>query len=332
MRFVNKGFAATLVVLVVSSELVLRWVPSGPPRPFRLLYGNALSMYMAVAERLRAAAPELRFLAMGDSLAMTQFRPDVFAAELGVPPPSVFNAGYPGMGFPSQERMLRWVDVSRLSRLELALYFVNPLRFDEALEANNDVFRVGIPAPEGPWREMASRKQVGPLLDYSRLYGLSLNLVRNAWRFALWENPVWDDVALLGPRGGVAWGPGRADPAAPEYPYARIRQISEARAEEARRVVELLRSTGARVAVVPSAMHPGIDLFESDAVRERYREMVVELVAATGSDHLPDALAGFSPPADTDFCDYGHMNRSGGAALTSWLGKRLLEAGLAPRP
>ncbi len=80
-RIVNRGFTVTLLVLLVVAELALRAAVAAPPKVVRIVYGTTLAMYMKVAERLQGAAPEVRVLAMGDSLAMTQFQPDTFAAD-----------------------------------------------------------------------------------------------------------------------------------------------------------------------------------------------------------------------------------------------------------
>jgi hypothetical protein len=84
----------------------------------------------------------------------------------------------------------------------------------------------------------------------------------------------------------------------------------------------LLRSRGARVVIIPSALHPAVDPFESDAARHRFHAAVNRLAESTGTRYLPGAFDGFRAPSDQDFCDYGHMNAAGGAAYARHLVRR----------
>lgn len=315
----NRGFGITLLALFVATEILLRLAPTLSPQAFRFIYGNALSMYMSVAERLADAAPEIEVLALGDSLTMTQFQPDVFAEELGVPNERVFNAGYSAMSFTSQERLLRKIGLDRFERLRTVLFFLNPHRVAGQETPNSEVFRVAIGNPDGPWQTIKETKKLAPLFDYSRVYGLSRYLILNAWRMILIHEPTWDDFRLLSPQGGVAWMERRQDAAAPVYPYPRIRVVSPERLAEMRMVIELFRRRGVDVIVLPNALHPEIQVFASPNVEARFHVQVGDIAAATGSHYRPEALIGFSAPMDTDFCDYGHMNRSGALALTRWL-------------
>ena len=65
---------------------------------------------------------------MGDSLAMTQFQPDTFAADRGMPANAVFNAAYLAQTFRSQENLLRHIGIEKFTRLRQALLFINPRR------------------------------------------------------------------------------------------------------------------------------------------------------------------------------------------------------------
>ena len=58
----------------------------------RIVYGTTLAMYLEIDRRLRDASPAVQVLAMGDSLSMTQFQPDIFAADHALPANAVFNA------------------------------------------------------------------------------------------------------------------------------------------------------------------------------------------------------------------------------------------------
>jgi hypothetical protein len=316
---VNRHFGVTLLALLVCAELFLRVVPSGPAPLFRALYGNSLAMFMTIHERLDAAAPNVLVLALGDSLAMTQFQPDLFAEGVGLRRGDVFNAAYLGMSFPSQEDMLRRIGPEKLGRLEHVLYFVNARRFSAAEVTNTDVLRVGVPPADGAWRVAWRTKRVGPVLDRSRLYGLSRHLVASAWRSLLADPPSWDHVELLGPSGGVAWPHARTNGDVPVYPYPPLDELSPERLDEMRRVVTLLRETGAEVTIVASAVHPSASVFASPEARARYDDALSRVAAETGSRYRAEALADFRPHDDRDFCDYGHMNAAGGEAYTRHL-------------
>jgi hypothetical protein len=281
--FFNRHFTITFVALLGSIELFLRLTPHLDPVLFRGLYGNSLSIYMTIRDRLDASAGGVRILGLGDSLAMTQFQPDLFGSETGLERGQVFNAAYLGMSFPSQEDLLADVGVRDFGSLTHVLYFLNPRRLSTREVPNTDVLRVGVPPARGVWREARERKRVGPILD-----------------------------RLRASRGGVRWRSGRADPSAPRYPYAPLAEVSSERLGEMERVLALLRNHGARVVIVPSAVHPAIDPFASDAARDRFHTTVNRLAESTGSDYLPGALDGFRAPSDQDFCDYGHMNAAGG--------------------
>src|SRR6478736_7568190 len=112
-RLVNRGFTATLLALLIAAELLLRASASASPNVVRIVYGTTLAMYMEVAERLRAAAPEVQVLAMGDSLALTQFQPDIFAADHGLPTAAVFNAAYLALTYRSQSALLKDIGLDR---------------------------------------------------------------------------------------------------------------------------------------------------------------------------------------------------------------------------
>ncbi len=95
-----------------------------------------------------------------------------------------------------------------------------------------------------------------------------------------------------------------------------------ARLVEMERALALFRNHGARVVIVPSAVHPAIDPFASEAARDRFHGAVNRLAESTRSGYLPGALDGFQAPSDQDFCDYGHMNAAGGEAYTRHLARR----------
>jgi hypothetical protein len=316
----NRHFAATLVALCLAAELFLRVTPHASPRLFRAVYGNSLAMLMTVRERLAPAAPTLRVLALGDSLAMTQFQPDLFAEGAGVPAGEVFNAAYLGMSFPSQRDLLVAVGPDRLERLEHVLYFLNPRRLSASELTNTDVLRVGVPPADGAWRVAWRARRVGPLFDRLRLYGLSRHLLLSAWRPLLGgEQPSWDHVEALGPRGGVAWPHPRSNGDAPRYPYPALETVSEERLAEMRDVLRLLREIGAAVTIVPSAVHPAVDVFASGAAREEYRATVLRVAEETGARFLPDLVGDLQLADDRHFCDYGHMDAAGGQAYTQHL-------------
>jgi hypothetical protein len=316
---VNRGFVASLIALLVCAEVGLRLVPTVSIPLFELVYGDALAMYLTVGERLRAQASDIRLLVLGDSLAMTQFRPDVFAREVGHSEGEVFNAAYPNMSFVSQERLLRDIGLDRFEHLEDVLFFINVYRFSKDYEPNTEVQRVGIPDPDGPWEEVIRTKRVAPILDHSRLYGLSYYLVWSSWRQALFEGPSWDRVEFLGPHGGVSWPEQRPEVAPPTYPYSRLVEVSPDRMADMRRVLELFRSRDVRVTILRSVVHSGIDPFASEAAEIAVHAAVKQVALATGSRYLPNGTAGFEMPRDADFCDYGHTNIAGGEAFTRWL-------------
>jgi hypothetical protein len=319
VALVNRCFVFTCVAIMVGAELLLRATPQLDMRLFRALYGNSLAMFLTVDARLDGVAEDVRVLALGDSLAMTQFQADLFAQEGGLEVGEVFNAAYLGMSFPSQEDMLRRIGIERFTRLRHVIYFLNPRRLSTDEVPNTDVLRIGVPPADGRWKEIWETKRLAPLFDGSRLYGLSSHLLFSAWRSLLDDARSWDHVELLGPRGGVAWPHPRPSDAEPVYPYAPLDVVSPARLAEMRRVIRLLRSTGAEVAIVPSALHPSIDPFASGEARARYEAAVVQLATETGSRYLPDLVAGFRPADERAYCDYGHVNAAGGEAFTRHL-------------
>jgi hypothetical protein len=279
-------------------------------------------MMMTARDRLARSAESVRVLALGDSLAMTQFQPDLFARMVGLQQGEVFNAAYLGMSFPSQADLLDSVDPERFAALTTVLYFVNPRRLAEGEVPSTDVLRVGIRPRRVPWDEAWRTGRVAPILDASRLYGLSRHLVVSAWREALHERPSWDHVEYLGPNGGVAWAPGRASANPPRYPHPPLAAVSPERMAEMRRVVTILRETGAEVWLVPSALHPAIRPYASERARAELERALDDLARDTGARHLGDALSGFAVADDRDFCDYGHMNAAGGDAYTRHLAAR----------
>jgi hypothetical protein len=313
---VNRHFAVTMLALAISAELFLRVVPSLPPPVFRALYGDSLAMFMTVHERLGRAAADVRVLALGDSLAMTQFQPDLFAEGAGLRRGDVFNAAYLGMSFPSEEDMLRSIGPERFRRLEHVLFFVNPRRLSASEVTNTGILRIGVPPADGVWRVAWETKRVAPILDRSRLYGLSRYLVSTAWRTLLADPASWNHVELLGPRGGVAWPHQRSNGATPTYPYPPLEAVSPERLAEMKRVLTVLRQTGARVTLLASAVHSSAPVFGSEEARRNYEAEITRLAAETGSVYLPDAVAEFAPRDDRDFCDYGHMDAAGGEAFT----------------
>jgi transposase len=111
----------------------------------------------------------------------------------------------------------------------------------------------------------------------------------------------------------------RIDAVEPRCPYPPLEAVSPIRLAELRRVIQLLRSTGADVAIAASALHPAVDPFASAEVRVLYEATLRQLAEDTGSRYLPDLVAGFRAASDRDFCDYGHVNAAGGEAFTSHL-------------
>ncbi len=319
MPVVNRGFTVTLLAMVLVAELALRAAASAPPNVVRLVYGTTLAMYMAIADRLEDAAPNVRVLALGDSLAMTQFQPDTFAADHGVPANAVFNASYLALAVSSQENLLRHVGMERLSRLQRVLIFINPRRLTPEGNVDAPVFRVAIPEQGGPWRAAWRERSVSPVLDYSRLYGLSRYLVTASWR-QMGRPAGWDQVEYLTPQGAVAFDQPRPPGDVPVYLYDPVDELSEELIGDFRRVIELLRARGVGVVLLPSVHHPSAQPFASPLAEARFSRRMQQLAEQTGSVWLPLPVGGFQPPADTDFLDYGHLNRAGGIAFTHYLG------------
>jgi hypothetical protein len=287
-----------------------------------VVYGTTLGMYMAVAKRLEAAAPNVRVLAMGDSLALTQFQPDVFARDHGLPENAVFNASYLGLTSRSQENLLRHIGTARFQNLQRVLLFINAHRLTTAGNADADIFRVAIPNPGGPWQEAWRDKRIAPILDYSRVYGLSRYLVSASWR-QLGRAPSWDAVEFLLPQGGVSF-PGQRPPGdVPVYLLPLITTIEEAFVADLKRVVTLFRARGVEVVMLPSLTHPRVTQFSEAAEAEAvFQIQMHRLAGETGSAWVP--LDGeFRPPADTDYLDYGHLNRSGAVAFTRYIGEKI---------
>jgi hypothetical protein len=315
----NRFFAVTLAVLLVLLELAVRWVPSADPRLFRAVYGNALSMFMTVRERLEDDASAIRVLALGDSLAMTQFQPSLFAKMTHLQDGEVFNAAYLGMSFPSQLDMIQSIGLDRFSRIEKVLYFVNPRRLSIDEVANTDVLRVGVRPAGVPWHDAWESKTLGPILDGSRLYGLSKHLVGSSWRTLLFDTPSWDHIEYLGRFGGVAWAAPRANGAAPIYPYPRLEAVSPRHLADMRTTLQTLRSLGAEIWLLPSAVHPDVDPFASAQARASYVAALEQTARAIDARFAANLLAEFVVRDDRVFCDYGHMNADGGAEYTSHL-------------
>lgn len=324
MRLVNRGFAATLLVIVIAAELLLRAAASASPPVVRVAYGTTLAMYMEVDRRLRDLAPEVRVLAMGDSLAMTQFQPDVFAADHALPVRAVFNASYLGQTYRSQLALLNDVGVDRLAHLQRVLLFINPRRLTADGNVDADVFRVVIPEVDGTWRTAWQQRSVSPVFDRSRLYGLSRYLVSAAWR-QVGRPDSWDQVEYLGPQGGVAYDHPRAAGDEPAFLYQPMGQLSDDYVSDLSRVIQLFRARHADVVLLPNVHHSSIHWFLDDAAEARFNEQMRTLAQSTGAKWIPLATGSFSPPADTDFLDYGHLNRSGGIAFTRWLRERLVD-------
>jgi hypothetical protein len=316
-RHVNRGFVATLIVVVIAAELALRAAAAAPPHVVRVLYGTTLAMYMEVDKRLRDAAPNVQFLAMGDSLTLTQFQPDVFAQDRGLPINAVFNASFLALTFRSQEALLRHVGIERFARLRQVLLFVNPRRLTPEGNVDADVFRIVIPDAERAWRQAWRERRVAPLFDYSRVYGLSRYLVGASWS-QIGRPTTWDEVEYLSPYGGVAFEGARQGPAPQGYAYDRIAHVSERYVADLKRVVEIFRSRGIAVVLLPAAHHPKANPLVDAAAEQRFESRMQSLARETGSVWVP-LPDGFVPPSDTDFLDYGHLNRTGGVAFTHWL-------------
>jgi hypothetical protein len=315
MRIVNRGFTQTLLVLVVVAELALCGAASAPPNVVRIFYGTTLAMYMKVAERLQTAAPDVRVLAMGDSLAMTQFQPNTFAADHGLPANAVFNASYLAQTFRSQENLLRHLGIERFARLRQVLLFINPRRLTPDGNEDAAVFRIAIPEPGGPWPSAWQDKSLSPILDYSHLYGLSKYLVTASWR-QIGRPASWDAVEYMTPQGGVAFDRPRPAGDVPVYLFEQVDAISEESVADLKRVIDLFRARNVSVVLLPSAHHPSVQGFANASAEARFTARMQQLAGETGSVWVPIPAGSFQPPADTDYLDYGHLNRSGGIAFT----------------
>lgn len=314
-RPVNRGFVVTLLAIAILAELALRAIVTAPPAVVRIVYGTTLATYMAVEARLRDAAPNLQVLALGDSLAMMQFQPDTFAADRGLPSGAVFNAAYLAQTFRSEEMLLRHIGLDRFAKLRQVLMFVNPRRL--TVEGNIDapVFRVAIADPDGPWHAMREEKSPSPILDYSRLYGLSRYLVTAAWR-QVGREDSWDEVEYLAPYGGTLFDQTRPTAAQPQFPYPTVDVLSEESIADLIRVIQLFRARNVQVVILPSAHRVSVDPFANADAAARFDARMQAIALATGSTWLPRAGAGFEPPHDRDFLDYGHLNRTGAVAFT----------------
>ena len=310
-RLVNRGFAVTLMLLIAAAELALRGAAAAPPTIVRILYGTSLAMYMAVEDRLADRAPEVRVLALGDSLAMTEFQPDVFAFDHGLPAQAVFNASYLAQNFRSSENLVRHVGVERFAQLQRVLIFVNPRRLTPDGNVDGTVLRVAIPEQSGILRQMWNEKSVSPLLDRSRLYGLSRYLVSASWR-QLGRPPSWDQVEYLMPQGGVVFDATRPAAVQPGYLYEPVGMVSEEFVDDLERVVTLFRRRNVSVVLLTNALYPGVREFASQEDAAYFAMRMARLAEETGSVWMPDAPR----PLDTDFLDYGHVNRAGGTAFT----------------
>ena len=319
----KRSFSITLICLIVGSEIILRFAPCLDPGLFRWFYGNSLSMYMTITNRLSDAADRVSILGLGDSLAMTQFQPELFAQRMHRESDEVFNASYLGMSFPSQEAMVRRIGIARFVRLNTVLYFVNPRRLSSHEDSNTDVLRVGVHDPRGPWGDIRRERSLTPLFDYSRLYGLSRHMLLSALHAKSSERPTWTHIEYLGPNGGVAWPPEPRLTRPPRYPYPRVAHLSDERLEEMRAVLDLLSNSGALILLVPSAMHSSVDPFATRHAAETFRSTLHRLAEETGARYLPDLLDDLQLDADADFSDYGHMNASGGELYTEHLALHL---------
>jgi hypothetical protein len=314
-RFVNRGFTATLLIVLIAAELLLRAGASASPSVVRVVYGTTLAMYMEIDKRLRAAAPDVRVLAMGDSLAMTQFQPDIFAADHGLPVSAVFNASYLAQTYRSQENLIRHIGLDHFPQLRRVLLFVNPRRLTAEGNIDAAVFRIAIPDRDGAWRESWHDRSVSPLFDRSRLYGLSRYLISASWR-QVGRPSGWDQVEYLSPQGGVVFEGRRMTDASPPYLYEPLKAVSEEYVSDLKRVVELFRSRNIGVVLLPSVHHPNAKVFADAGVERQFESWMASLAKDTGAVWIALPAAGFTPAADTDFLDYGHVNRSGGIAFT----------------
>lgn len=318
---VNRGFVTTLIVLALAAEAVLRVVPLASPPLVRIVYGTTLAMYMEVRDRLIEAAPGVRVLALGDSLALTQFHPDVFAQARQMEAGTVFNAAYLATSIDSQQALLRAVGVERLQQLQQVLLFINPRRLTEEGDGESKLFRIAIPDQGGPWRAIWQERQVSPLLDYSRLYGLSRYLVGAAW-MQVGRPASWDSVEYLSPHGGIRF-PQRGGAAnSTGYPYPQLDHLSDRVIAELRTLIVEIRSRGVEVVMLPSLHHPGTAPFIDASAARRFDAAMQALARETGSAWI--ALPGGADHvAEEHYLDYGHLNQSGGEAYTKFLAGRL---------
>lgn len=317
-RFVNRGFVTTLIIILLSAEVLLRVAASASPPTVRIVYGTTLAMYMEIEKRLRAVAPDVQVLAMGDSLAMTQFQPDVFAADHRLPPRGVFNAAYLAQTFRSQEGLLRHIGIERFPRLRRVLLFVNPRRLTPEGNVDAAVFRVVVPDPDGTWRSAWREKSVAPIFDRSRVYGLSRYLISASWR-QIGRATSWDEVEFLAPHGGI-WFEESGPAGEISYLYDRLELISERYVADLKRVVDLFRERDINVVLLPSTHRLSAQPFVDPSGEAHFIERMQQLATETGSEWIWLPPEAFRPPAETDFLDYGHLNREGGIAFTHWLG------------
>ncbi len=323
-RIVNRGFTATLITAIIVAELLLRAAAAGPPPLVRVVYGTTLAMHLAIKKRLGDGAAEVQTLAFGDSLAMTQFQPDVFAADHGLPAGAVFNAAYLAATFRSGESLLRKIGVDRLSGLRRVLLFINPRRLTPEGNGDSVLFRVIVPDRDGAWRSAWRERSVSPVFDRSRLYGLSRYLVSASWR-QIGRPMGWDEVEYLGPHGGVAYDHPRPAGDYPAYLYAPIDEIADEYVVDLKRVIDLFRARDVEVILLPNVHHSAVEWFATADAERRFNARMRELAEETGSRWLELPAGSFQPPADDDYLDYGHLNRRGGVAFTHWLRERLVD-------
>ena len=180
------------------------------------------------------------------------------------------------------------------------------------------MFRIEIPEPGGPWPDAWKDKSLSPILDYSRLYGLSRYLVTASWR-QIGRPSSWDEVEYLTPQGGVVFDHPRPEGNYTPYLFEPVNDLSEDSVADLKRVIELFRSRNISVVLLPSAHHASVQPFASPAAEARFTARMQRLAEETGATWRPLPAANFQPPADTDFLDYGHLNRSGGVAFTHLL-------------
>jgi hypothetical protein len=314
---VNRGFVATLLLLVVAAELLLRAAAGASPATVRIVYGSTLAMYMEIDKRLRDAAPEVQVLAIGDSLTMTQFQPDTFVADHHLPARAVFNASLLAETFRSHESLLRHVGLDRFTALRRVMVFVNPRRLTPEGNVDAAVFRVAIPDRDGTWNEAWRERSVSPVFDRSRLYGLSRYLLSASWR-QIGRPDTWDQVEYLMPTGGIAYEHSRQTMAGVAYPYGLLEVVNEEYVSDLSRLIQMLRARNIEVVTLPPAHHHNVQPFAS-GVEARFYARMRALADQTGAAWVPLPLDAFKPPSDLDFMDYGHLTRSGGIAYTHWL-------------